>query len=340
MKWLRWLVPLAWRETVQHDLEDEARASRRGALWQAGQIASVAFRLRLVVSGDALLSDLRYALKTGWRSKAFALGAILTFALGVGINVAVFSVVDRMMLRPLPYGDPDRLVVMGVYSTDGIGPYGTIPATKLSAVKEQHQGIVGLAVVGQAVPHASSVDGAQTLLFAQASYNALDVLGVRPFTGRGFTLEDATSNRPGVLLTYEAWQSRFEGQPDILGARVWRERKPIDVIGVLPRGFFVPANNWVGRADGLLLDPEALVGAYSPNALESPPYVRLKPGVSIEAAEQEMRALTSAVGPAFPATAFLRLAPVREAMFGGYATYTWLVIVASTLVLLMCCANL
>lgn len=340
MKWMRWLVPLAWRDTVQNDLEDEARVSKHGAWWQVWQIASVALRLRLVVSGDALRSDLRYAWKTGWRSKAFALGAILTFALGVGVNVAVFSAVDRMMLRPLPYGDPDRLVVMGAYSTDGVGPYGTIPASKLSAVKEQHQGIVDLAIVGQAVSHASDVDGAQTLLFALASYNALEVLGVRPFAGRGFTREDATSKRIGVLLTYETWQSRFGGQPDIVGARVWRDRKPVDVIGVLPPGFFVPPNNWVGRADGLMLDHDALIAAYGPKDTESPPYVRLKPGVSVEVAEQEMRAITSAVGPAFPATAFLRLAPVREAMFGVYATYTWLVIVASTLVLLMCCANL
>jgi len=340
MKWLHWLVPLSWRETVRRDLEDEARVSRRGALWQAGQIASVAFRLRLVVSGDALLSDLRYALKTGWRSKAFALGAILTFALGVGVNVAVFSAVDRMMLRPLPYGDPDRLVVMGAYSTDGVGPYGTISAAQLSAVKEQHQGIAGLALVDQAIPHAASVDGLQTLLLAQMSYNALDVLGVRPFAGRGFTREDAISNRPGVLLTYEVWQSRFAGQPDIVGSQVWRDRKPVDVIGVLPRGFFVPANNWVGRADGLVLDPEALVSAYGPKDLVSPPYVRLKPGVSIAAAEQEMRAIVAAVGPALPSKIVFRLAPIREAMFGGYAKYTWLVIVASTLVLLMCCANL
>ncbi|MEO6222298.1 MAG: ABC transporter permease, partial [Vicinamibacterales bacterium] len=337
---MRWLVPSPWRDTVQRDIEDEARASRRGPWWSIGQLALVAFRLRLVVSGDAFVSDVRYALKTGWRSKAFAVGAILTFALGVGVNVAVFSAVDRMMIRSLPYGDPDRLVVMGAYSSDGIGPYGTVQGAQVTAVREQHQGITDLAVVGQAIHHASSVDGAQTLLFAQASYNVVDVLGVRMHLGRPFTREDATSRRPAILLTYEAWHSRFGAGTDVVGARVWTDRKPAEVIGVLPRGFFVPANNWVGRADGFVLDPEALVVAYGPKARETPPFVRLKPGVSVGAAEQQMRAITAGVGEWMPATVSLRLAPLREAMFGGYATYTWLVIVASALVLLMCCANL
>src|SRR4026209_1417518 len=113
MRLLRLLIPGSWRHAVIRDLEDEARVNGKGSFWMAGELRRVGLRLRPVVNGDSVMADLRYAIASLWRSKAFALGAVLTFALGIGVNVAVFSVVDRMMIRSLPYGDPDSLVVMG-----------------------------------------------------------------------------------------------------------------------------------------------------------------------------------------------------------------------------------
>src|SRR5688572_17285195 len=116
MRFLRLLIPRPWRDAVVRDLEDEARASGKGAFWLAGQLLWVGLRLQPEVNGDSVRSDVRYAIAALWRSKAFALGAILTFALGIGVNVAVFSVVDRMMIRPVPYGDPGTLFVMGEHA--------------------------------------------------------------------------------------------------------------------------------------------------------------------------------------------------------------------------------
>src|SRR5688572_14333635 len=153
MRFLRLLIPRPWRDAVVRDLEDEARASGKGLFWLAGQLLSVALRLQPVVNGDSVMSDVRYAIASLWRSKAFALGAILTFALGIGVNVAVFSVVDRMMIRPVPYGDPGTLFVMGEHAdlTASSASYDTLAALQVIETKRRHQGIDDLAVVDEVI---------------------------------------------------------------------------------------------------------------------------------------------------------------------------------------------
>ena len=97
------LVPACWRGAVESHLEDEASAQQHGALWSSWQTVRLALPLRWAVTGDAMFSDLRYAFRSLRASPLFAVTAVVTFALGIGVNVAVFSAVDRMLFRPLPY---------------------------------------------------------------------------------------------------------------------------------------------------------------------------------------------------------------------------------------------
>src|SRR5687768_14859263 len=165
---LRLLIPVPWREAVVRDLEEEARAGGKGGVWLAGQLLWVGLRLQPVVNGDSVLSDLRYAIAALWRSKAFALGAVLTFALGIGVNVAVFSVVDRMMIRSLPYGDPDSLVVMGEHEIAS-GPYVTVAASHVIEMKRRHQGIEDLATADPALFYRATASGEGPLLITEGS---------------------------------------------------------------------------------------------------------------------------------------------------------------------------
>lgn len=343
MKWMQWLIPRSWRDTVVRDLEDEARLLGRGSWWVVGQSVLVGSRLRPTVNGDAMWSDLQYAVRSLWRSKLFAVGALLTFALGIGVNVAVFSMVDRMMLRPLPYGGVDRLVVMGEYSAGSPYPYGTLDPAFVVETRNRHQGVVDLATTDQTVGYRLEPEGTAVLLITPGSHNLLDVLGVRPVLGRSFTERDATERRHVVIVTYEAWQTRFGGRVDAIGQRVWQGADAAEIIGILPAGFFPPPSLFGGRSDGVGLNPDALRLPYPPRVRETPPIVRLKDGVSIAAAEAELNALVAAVRRdqrAPEASTSFRLVPLRESMFGQYATATWMVILAASLVLLMCCASL
>ena len=344
MPLLRLLIPRSWRDAVMRDLEDEARERGKGAMWLAGQLVLVGFRLQPVVNGGSVMSDLRYATASLWRSKAFALGAILTFALGIGVNVAVFSVVDRMMIRSLPYADPDTLVVMGEH--DGAAAYDSVTPSHVSEARRRHHGIVDLAAADPAMYYRVTSDGEGPLLITEASANLLSVLGVRPLLGPGLTEEDARNRKRGVVISYEAWQKHFGGRSDVIGQNVWRYTRnvadPVPIVGVSPRNFYPPPTMVAGRSDGIGLSFDRLQPPSGPNAREERPYVRLKAGVSIAAAEAELNALLSNLKAkeGTSGASVFRLTPIREAMFGTYATYSKLVVLAAGLVLLMCCANL
>ena len=198
-----------------------------------------------------------------------------------------------------------------------------------------------LATADPALFYRATASGEAPLLITEGSASLLSVLGVRPWIGRGLTEEDARDRRRGVVLSYEAWKTHFGARADVIGQNVWRLGEPVEIIGVLPRHFYPPPTEVAGRSDGLGLSVTALQATSEPNARASRPYVRLKPGVSIAAAEAELNAMLGTVrANGTPAASVFRLMPIREAMFGKYATYSRLVILAAGLVLLMCCANL
>jgi predicted permease len=246
-----------------------------------------------------------------------------------------------MMIRPLPYGDPDSLVVLGEHEKASAS-YDTLAAAHVIETKHRHEGIADLATVDEVLYYRVTASGEGPLHITEGSANLLSVLGVRPWLGRGLTDEDTRNRRRGVVLSYEAWQSHFGGRADVIGQRIWRLGEPAEIVGVLPRNFYPPPIDVAGRSDGVGLSLAAFKPPTEPDAREFRPYVRLKPGVSIAAAEAELNALLGAVraNEGTPGTSVFRLTPIREAMFGKYATYSRLVILAAGLVLLMCCANL
>jgi predicted permease len=339
-----WLVPRSWRDAVAHDLEEEARAGRHGGVWRAWHAARAGLRLRPLVNGELVVNDLRYAVRSLSRSRWFSVGAALTFALGIGINVAVFSTVDRMLFRPLPYGAPEELAVLGEYSRGDARPSGTMSALVVSAVRRQASSIVDLATTGDAPHYAAGPNATPDLALITTSWNILRVLQVTPVLGRGFAEDDAKARHRVALLKHEVWQARFGGAADIIGKWLWDGPNRAEIVGVLPAGFIQPPTLSDPRSDGLVLDPAAFDEPSSPKAREIPPTVRLRRGLTRAAAEAELAGLTARLRQTgiLPATgtAEYRLMPMREAMFGRYQNYLWLVIAAAGLVLMMCCVNL
>jgi predicted permease len=296
---------------------------------------------------SALVFDLRTAVRSVSRSPWFAIGAALTFALGIGVNVAVFSTVDRALFRAMPYDHPDKIYQLGQYEAGTNKTYGTVPASWVTESRRLSS-VVDVSVAGFSLVHSMSSDPAdeRVIRLTEASFNTLSVFGIRPFLGRDFTEEDARGKNASVLISYNLWRGRFNGDPDILGRKLWRSRSdPVEIIGVLPASFIPASFSFDPTSDGLALDFDTLATA-RPGELRYKPYVRLKSGTSVAAAQAEIDVLVEHLKQTEPAPRpgtpkiVARLVPLKTTLFGAYAPYLWLVTAAAALVLLVACANL
>lgn len=293
------------------------------------------------------MSEIKRALRSVARTPLFSCGVALIFALGIGVNVAVFSAIDRVLFRPLPYDHPERLFVMRQFRgpdmpDDGLPAIYAVRARQAAAVEE-------LTLTNwdrYEFRLNESSDDAKYFGFVPMAYTALKTLGVRPLIGSDFTEEDAKLKRRRVLITFAMWQGEFGGRLDVLGRRIWGSSPDMvyEIAGVLPRDFIPPqlqaTEGWSGVAlTWHILDETNTVRVFTP------PVVRLRQGVSQEQAQAQIDVIVSAVGPEFPArrgvpASFVRLMPLRDAMLSRYADYVWLVFIAATAVLLVTCANL
>jgi hypothetical protein len=182
------LVPRSWRDTVEDDLAEELRTSGRRGLgatwWAARQTLIVALTLRPAMTGDMLMSDVRFAIRQLRRAPVFTVSAILTLALGLGLNVAAFSVADGILFKPLPYGEADRLVMIRGWDRRTATPYMSVPQPVIDAVRSGAATIEGAAIRDQSniPPTLAAADG-PPFRTAGLSVDALEVLRVRPVLG-------------------------------------------------------------------------------------------------------------------------------------------------------------
>ncbi len=288
----------------------------------------------------ALVQDLRYAFRTLARSPGFTTIAILTLALGIGANTAIFSVVRAVLLQSLPFPESERLVVLRERHSR-TGEMGVAWPTFLDW-RERGRGLQGLAGFRMTRWNISGTREPDLLRGAEVSASFFPLLGVRPALGRVFA---ETEDRPGatrtVLLSSELWRSRFGGDRSILGRSVNLDALPYVVVGVLPPSF----NFFPERVD--LYTPVGLNGA-DPGWLDRANHygmrvlARLSPGVTLDTARAEIDGIMGQIERDHPrsnsgqkATA-IRLS---EAMFGDIQAMLWVLLGAVGLVLLLACAN-
>lgn len=339
------LVPRFWRDTVASDLDIEARALGRGSLWIAWHTLLVAARLRSTTLGDLMWTDLRYGVRSLLKSPGFTAAAILTLTLGIGANLVVFSVVDRVLFRPLPFADVDRLVFVSPFDPESGNRYYRL-AKPLFVEGRRLPGIEDMASValGSGFRAATEPATAPTLTLTDVTYNLLDVLGVWPVLGRGFSRADAEGRRAVAMLSHEVWVARFNADPDVIGLMLTNARARREVIGVLPPDFVVPAMNWSVERHGLSLNPDLMTTA-TPRDGTAPGVARLLPGVSLREAQAQFDALSVRLDPDLRQPGQDRgprvlLQPVRHGMFWLAIDYMWLVSAAAAMVGLLGCVNL
>jgi predicted permease len=342
------IVPRAWRDTVLDDLVDEASRQGKSEWWVGTEAIRAGLGLRRIVNGDVMLTDLRYAIRSLVQARWFTVGAVLTFTLGIGVNAAVFAAVDRMLFRQLPYERPAELVLMQEYDLAKNRPAaGTVLATYVAHARQLDAFVDGATMYAFGDDFSLSIDPGDEprLTLLSCSYNALALLGVRPYIGRDFNKDDVVARRRVALISYDVWRNQFGSRPDVSGQKVWSNREATEVIGVLPRDFIPAAAQLSPDSDGLVMDFTDFV-TRNPNARMPPPVLRLKRGVSIAAAQSQVDAMIGRLRAGDPApppvripTGF-RLVRVDDALFSYYGSSLWLVVIASALVFLVACANM
>ena len=235
-------------------------------------------------SVERLLQDIRFALRTFRKSPAFVAFAVIPLALGLGANAAIFSVVDAVLFRSLPFRDAGRLVEVWEDSSRIGFPRDTPAPANFADWKQRNHVFEDMAALNDDL-YALTGDGPpQQVEGSPVTANLFPLLGVTPILGRNFTeAEDQPGGPRVVLIGYSLWQDRFSADRNIVGREIWLSNQKYQVIGVMPRGIAFPEQSQIWLP--IALSPQQLTGRTN-HYLRV--FARLKPGVSIGQAQREM----------------------------------------------------
>jgi predicted permease len=285
------------------------------------------------------LQDVRYALRSLWHSRGFAVVAILCLGFGIGLNTTIFSIVDGVLLKPFPYQDPEHIVVPGVRNQQlGVenSSLSYLDFRDWQATSTSFETLA--AVQGRSLTIADSGGDPERFGGGMITANLFPLLGVQPIAGRGFSADD---DRPGagkvVLLSYAVWKVRYYSDPKVIGRQVLINAVPAVVIGVMPEHFEFPNNQklWIPLVPSVSQDPRNARGLFT--------FGRLKPGVTMAQAESELSGIAGRLATAYPETNkgwTPRIRTLREAFIPANVDQViWLMMAAATLVLLIACSN-
>jgi putative ABC transport system permease protein len=287
---------------------------------------------------EELGSDVRFAVRQLKAAPAFTLVAALTLALGIGANSAIFALVDATLLRPLPFGEPDRLVAVWERSDRSARGFAS-PINMLDWTERSRSlDLIAGFTPGVGAMVMSGTDGtAETVSRQWVSAGLFDVLGVKAIVGGTFHAADNDRRANLVVLSEGFWRARFGGDPGIVGRDVRFDGQPYTVVGVVPAQFQLlgPASMWAMRWFPRI--PE-LRGAYAFQAVG-----RLKPGVTLDTARADIAAVAAGLAREFPETnkgRSVTLEPLHDAFVGSELRLTSMLFLGVVgFVLLICCAN-
>jgi putative ABC transport system permease protein len=366
--WQR-LLSLFRRRRLEAELDEELRAHLEMAIddnLARGMTPAEARRRALVAFGgieqarelhrearglptlESIGQDVRYAVRTLRRSPGFTLVAVTILALGIGANTAVFSLVDAVLLRPLPFPEPDRLALLWVdFSARGGPARAESTPADFAAWRERSQSFDALAGFVTATYNLTGSGEPEKLTGVRTTANLFEVLGLRPLVGRALgTADDASEAGPVVVVGERLWRSRFGGDAELVGPASSRPRRSLvlnglahTVVGVVPHDFQFPRPDiavWVPAR--FTPDELAQLNTYTMNVVG-----RLRAGVGIGEAQAEMNAIARRLGEERSGEVTdlgVTVAAVHEHLTRGVRPALFLLIGAVGLILLITCANI
>ena len=288
----------------------------------------------------ALLQDVRYGLRVLRKRPGFTAVAVLALALGIGANTAIFSVVEAVLLRPLPYDRPEQLVWMFEDAPDVPNRWVSYP--NFLDWRARSRSFEAMSTIrGWALTLTGAGGGPESLNARMVSAEYFDVMRARPLLGRGFLLEeDRPGGPPVTVLSHGFWQRRFGGDEAVIGQTLTLDGRPFTVVGVMPPEFrhqgppplWVLMGQWA--AEEGWMERDVRIGGYV--------VARLRGGVTIEQARADMASVKEGLTRESPYTNaghVIRVVPLQESMVGGSRTPLLLMFGAVALVLLIACAN-
>jgi putative ABC transport system permease protein len=289
---------------------------------------------------ETLWQDIRYAARTLLKKPGFALVVILTLSLGIGVNTAIFSIVNAVLLRPLPYADSERLTLLRATEADKESNQFSFP--DIQDLRERQQSFEELAAIRSGGWTLAGTGDAERIPGARVSAEFFPMLGVEPVVGRVFLPEE---DRPGaervVMLHHNLWQRRFAGDPNIVGQRLMLNGYSHTVVGVLPPEFhFFPVEISIAEMYGTLAHEGERLDQRGSRFLAV--VGKRKPGVTLAAAQSDVGAVAGRLAEQFPDTNAKRgvkLVDLHEQVIGNARRALWVLLGAVLFVLLIACAN-
>jgi putative ABC transport system permease protein len=288
---------------------------------------------------DSLSQDLRFGARMLFKNPGFTLIAVVTLALGIGVNTAIFSVVSAVLLRPLPYSEPDKLVMLWERRIREGSDNNAVAPADFRDWRARNQVFTNIAAMFEISLNLSGGNEPERVTTGVVSASFFEVLGVKPMLGRGFSAEEEQAGRNRVvILNHDLWRRRFGADRDIVGRRISLNGAPFEVVGVLPPSFRFPDEE---LALWLPLDANAQDMQTRLNHFLSV-YARLKPGVTLSQARAEMERIGAQLRQEYPQENDNHTAsviPLREQLAGSLRSPLLILFAAVGLVLLIACAN-
>ncbi|HEX2224724.1 MAG TPA: ABC transporter permease, partial [Thermoanaerobaculia bacterium] len=291
------------------------------------------------------MREIQQALRRLSRTRTLTVAVVLCTALGVGAVTAAFSAVQGVLLRPLPYREPDRLAMIWERLLDGTADGIVVSYRNFLDWRQASQSFESMAAYNIWFPGRTGVEQPEKLLGAQVDPAFFDTLGVRPALGRVFTAEEARPNAAGiepvVILSHDYWRNHFGGDRSVLERTIELDGVAYRIVGVMEPDFRHPEPIFL--QDTTQLWTPLVVPPQIPRSVHSLRVVaRLKPGVSLESAGAEMDAVAQRLAVEYPADnkdLGVHLVPLHQELLGDYRTALLVLLAAAALVLLIACAN-
>jgi predicted permease len=290
---------------------------------------------------QTLLVDLRFALRQLRKSPGFAALAVLTLAFGIGANTAMFTIVESVLIRPLPYAHPERLVRIGPPNGSGLGNTSWL---NYRDIRDQTQNMDSVACYGEDVGVVRGKDGSESVVTPGVTPSLFRMLGAHPLLGRTFTEEEGQSGSPKTAVVSEGlWRNEFNSDPEILNRTIVVNGEPRAVVGVMPRDFRFPETVGPDMQKGLWLPLQPTQEMQAERGESVFTIVgELKPNVTLAQGRAELSAIVQRIHQLDPKAASqlsFRAIPYQETLTGPVAPVFMALVVAVGLVLLIACAN-